>query len=124
MAFDWSEFYSAQGGRGVRATFTSGLDAWLGDEPGDALDLGCGDGVETHRLAELGWRVVAVDEDPGVEERVLAEVGRGAARPWWRCVRRASRLWGSCRPAISSTRASRCRSASRVAFSVPVGGHP
>jgi SAM-dependent methyltransferase len=79
MAFDWSEFYSAQGGRSVRPTFTGGLDAWHGDAPGDAIDLGCGDGVETRYLAERGWRVLAVDADPGVDERVRAAVGHDAA---------------------------------------------
>ena len=71
MAFDWSQFYEEQGGRGVRPTFQSALAAWEG-EPGEAIDLGCGDGVETRALAEHGWRVLAVDSDPGVEERVRA----------------------------------------------------
>jgi SAM-dependent methyltransferase len=79
MAFDWSGFYSAQGGRGIRPTFAGGLDAWQGDAPGDAIDLGCGDGVETRHLAERGWQVLAVDADPGVEERVRAVVGDDAA---------------------------------------------
>lgn len=71
MGFDWSQFYEKQGGRGVRPTFESALDAW-GGPPGDAVDLGCGDGVETRHLAERGWSVLAVDADPGVEDRVLA----------------------------------------------------
>ncbi|MFF1572931.1 class I SAM-dependent methyltransferase [Leifsonia sp. NPDC058292] len=88
MAFDWSEFYTAQGGRGVRPTFTAGLNAWRGDAPGDAIDLGCGDGVETRHLAERGWSVLAIDSDGDVESRVLAEVGEeGAERA---TVRRAT----------------------------------
>ncbi|MFF1876071.1 class I SAM-dependent methyltransferase [Kitasatospora herbaricolor] len=75
MVFDWSDFYTAQSGRGVRPTFTSGLEAWQGDRPGDAIDLGCGDGIETLRLAENGWHVVAIDADPDVEKRVGATVG-------------------------------------------------
>lgn len=71
MSFDWSRFYEQQGGREVRPTFTDALAAWIGP-PGYALDLGCGDGVETRALAANGWRVLAVDSDPGVAERVTA----------------------------------------------------
>ncbi|MFF2054038.1 class I SAM-dependent methyltransferase [Leifsonia sp. NPDC058194] len=71
MAFDWSQFYEQQGGRTVRPTFASALAAWPG-EPGDAIDLGCGDGVETRHLAKRGWNVLAIDSDPGVEERAIA----------------------------------------------------
>jgi SAM-dependent methyltransferase len=71
MAFDWSRFYEKQGGRGVRPTFEAALDAWDG-APGFAVDLGCGDGVETRELAERGWSVLAVDADPGVDDRVRA----------------------------------------------------
>jgi SAM-dependent methyltransferase len=78
MAFDWSQFYEKQGGRGVRPTFQSALAAWDG-EPGDAVDLGCGDGVESRHLAEHGWRVLAVDADSGVEERVRSGLSAEAS---------------------------------------------
>lgn len=78
MAFDWSQFYEEQGGRGVRPTFQSAMAAWEG-EPDEAIDLGCGDGVETRHLAEHGWRVLAVDADAGVEERVTAGLSPEAA---------------------------------------------
>ncbi|MGN6426034.1 MAG: class I SAM-dependent methyltransferase [Leifsonia sp.] len=78
MAFDWSQFYEKQGGRGVRPTFETALAAWDG-EPGFALDLGCGDGVETRALAERGWRVLAVDADPGVADRVVDGLAPDAA---------------------------------------------
>jgi SAM-dependent methyltransferase len=73
MAFDWSQFYEQQGGRSVRPTFASALSAW-GDAPGDAIDLGCGDGVESRHLLARGWNVLAVDSDTGVDERVRAGV--------------------------------------------------
>jgi SAM-dependent methyltransferase len=79
MAFDWSQFYEEQGGRGVRPTFESALAAWEGP-PGDAIDLGCGDGVESRQLVELGWSVLATDADPGVEERVRAGVSEAAGQ--------------------------------------------
>lgn len=78
MAFDWSQFYEKQGGRGVRPTFESALAAWDGPA-GSAVDLGCGDGVETRELAERGWRVLAVDADPGVDERVRAGLSEKAS---------------------------------------------
>src|SRR6478735_6743118 len=80
MAFDWSRFYAEQQGRSVRPTFARALELWEG-EPGDAIDLGSGDGVEARALATCGWDVLAVDADSGVEERVVAGLtGEVAAR--------------------------------------------
>ena len=78
MASDWSEFYTAQAGRGVRATFVAGLEARESRPPGRAIDLGCGDGVETRELLERGWRVLALDADHAVEDRVRSMVGDAA----------------------------------------------
>ncbi|WP_460519282.1 class I SAM-dependent methyltransferase [Humibacter antri] len=74
---DWSEFYTAQTGRALRPTFAAAMDAWReshGRTTGDAIDLGCGDGMESRALLASGWRVLAVDADPGVVERVTAGV--------------------------------------------------
>lgn len=71
MTFDWSRFHSWQSGRSVRQTFTAALEVWDGP-PGVAIDLGCGDGLEARHLAADGWRVLAVDADEDVEERVLS----------------------------------------------------
>ena len=78
MAFDWSQFYEKQGGRGVRPTFESAVAAWEGPA-GTALDLGCGDGVESRELAERGWQVLAIDSDPSVDERVRAGLSPDAS---------------------------------------------
>ena len=78
MAFDWSQFYEKQGGRGVRPTFESAVAAWEGPA-GTAVDLGCGDGVESRELAERGWQVLAIDSDPSVDERVRAGLSPSAA---------------------------------------------
>jgi SAM-dependent methyltransferase len=72
---DWSRFYEWQVGRELRATFLAGLEALHDRPPGFAIDLGCGDGLETRELIRLGWRVLAIDSDPGVDERVRAVVG-------------------------------------------------
>jgi SAM-dependent methyltransferase len=55
---------------------------------GDAIDLGCGDGLESRALVAAGWRVLAVDADPHVVERVTAAVP--AAERERLIVRRAS----------------------------------
>lgn len=75
MVGEWSGFYKAQAGRGVRATFLAGLEARGELPPGRAIDLGCGDGIETRELLDKGWRVLAIDADSGVEERVRATIG-------------------------------------------------
>lgn len=43
-----------------------------------ALDLGCGTGKSTEPLAELGYRVVACDESPGMLARCRARMGARA----------------------------------------------
>ncbi|QDZ14530.1 class I SAM-dependent methyltransferase [Humibacter ginsenosidimutans] len=94
---DWSDFYAQQAGRSVRPTFAAALEVWrasdgvaggestdpsgggdaAGDPSGvvgDAVDLGCGDGVESRALLSAGFRVLAVDSDEHVVERVTAGV--------------------------------------------------
>ncbi|MDQ1582318.1 MAG: tellurite methyltransferase [Microbacteriaceae bacterium] len=87
VTMDWTRFYEWQTGRELRATFLAGL-ASLGErQPGFAIDLGCGDGLETKELISRGWRVLAIDSAPGVTERVRAVVGaRGtpAVEVWQR----------------------------------------
>jgi SAM-dependent methyltransferase len=71
-SMDWSDYYSKQAGRTPRATFLAALEAREHREPGRAIDLGCGDGVETRALLDGGWSVLATDGDPGVVERVTS----------------------------------------------------
>jgi SAM-dependent methyltransferase len=70
---DWSDFYADQAGRAVRPTFAAALERWRdahGAAAGRAIDLGCGDGVESRALVAAGWRVLALDADARVVERV------------------------------------------------------
>jgi len=74
---DWSDFYTDQVGRSLRPTFVHARDIWRerhGDRVGDAIDLGCGDGLESRALLHDGWRVLAIDSDPHVVERVTSGV--------------------------------------------------
>jgi SAM-dependent methyltransferase len=50
------------------------LRGWLPRRPGAALDLGAGRGIGSYALAADGWRVTAIEPDPG------ATVGAGAIR--------------------------------------------
>lgn len=65
---DWKDYYNAVQGRGPRALFLEMLSLFKaqGVEPAgaQAIDLGCGDGVETALLLKEGWRVLATDQQP------------------------------------------------------------
>ena len=62
---DWEGFYSAVEGRALREVFVDALPLLPTASPDDralvAVDLGCGDGMETLVLLTRGWTVFAVD---------------------------------------------------------------
>jgi len=71
----WAEYNDRQRGRAARPLCAE-LIALAGDGAGrDAVDLGCGAGIETRALLRAGWRVHATDVAPGTRERVLAATG-------------------------------------------------
>ncbi|MEV6851122.1 class I SAM-dependent methyltransferase [Actinoplanes sp. NPDC051411] len=68
----WAEYNDSQQGRAARPLCAE-LITLDGDGAGrDAIDLGCGAGIETRALLSAGWRVYATDAAPGTRERVLA----------------------------------------------------
>jgi len=76
----WAHYYEYAAGRTVRDLFVEAMGRWSGP-PGTALDLGCGDGLESLTLLESGWTVHAVDSSPD-----------GIARTTYRCREHADRL--------------------------------
>jgi SAM-dependent methyltransferase len=56
---DWDEYFAAIATKPLHPLYGQ-LDRLLGD-PGSACELGCGVGQGVLHLAELGWRVLAVD---------------------------------------------------------------
>lgn len=67
----WAVYNAGQQTRDVRPLCDEVL-ALAGPGAGrSAVDLGCGAGVETRALLAAGWRVHAVDGEPGTLERVL-----------------------------------------------------
>lgn len=70
---DWARYYAASGDD-PRDTLLDALRRF-GDERGGrrlAVDLGCGTGRDTVELLRRGWRVLAIDGEPGDIERLLA----------------------------------------------------
>jgi cyclopropane fatty-acyl-phospholipid synthase-like methyltransferase len=63
---DWAAYYRHTLGREPRPLFAKGLAALTaaGTEPGQAIEVGYGDGTETLALLEAGWRVLAIDPAP------------------------------------------------------------
>jgi SAM-dependent methyltransferase len=65
------------------------------DEPGFAVDLGCGTGRDTLELLRGGWRVLALDREAEAIERVLAE-SDGDERLTAEVVRLEDATWPPC----------------------------
>lgn len=56
---DWPGYFKAVAGKEPRETMVKALG--LFDQPGLAIDLGCGEGRDTVELLARGWRVLAID---------------------------------------------------------------
>ena len=69
----WTAYYESQGDRAPRDLLLSTLDAF-GPGARDAMDLGCGTGIETVAILRRGWRVFAIDAEPAGIERLLVRV--------------------------------------------------
>ena len=75
---EWTVYYDANTDRSPRPMLLEVLDAF---EPlhGDAVDLGCGQGVDTLALLERGWTVFATDAEHEAIDRVRARVPESLA---------------------------------------------
>ncbi len=69
---EWTEYYAANDGRPPRAMLLDVLA--LFDAPGDAVDLGCGSGIDTVAMLEAGWKVFSADAQDEAVARLLARV--------------------------------------------------
>jgi SAM-dependent methyltransferase len=74
----WTDYYDAHETRAAREMLL-GVAASF-ERPGDAIDLGFGNGIETVALLDLGWRVHAIDAEPEAADRLAKRVPAGAAR--------------------------------------------
>ena len=63
MDTQWDDYYKAVSGRKPRKLLIETL-ARFDSDPGFAIDLGCGAGVETAELLRCRWRVLAIDNQP------------------------------------------------------------
>ncbi len=73
---DWAAYYRSTIGRAPRPLFAKGMAAAeaAGVVPGQAIEIGFGDGRETLALLEAGWRVLAIDPTPAAAEVLQAQV--------------------------------------------------
>ena len=73
---DWVAYYDEQGEREPREQLLDVLDRFDREgRVGDAVDLGCGQGIETMELLRRGWRVVAIDAEPDGIRRLRERAG-------------------------------------------------
>ena len=67
----WARYNDTQIGRTAPRELCATAMSLAGPGGGRvAIDLGCGAGVETRALLAAGWRVYAVDSEPGTPERL------------------------------------------------------
>ena len=67
---DWEAYYRATAGRNPSPWFIEAVD-YIDANHGQgrlAVDLGCGNGVESKALLDRGWRVLAIDSEPSAIE--------------------------------------------------------
>jgi cyclopropane fatty-acyl-phospholipid synthase-like methyltransferase len=78
---DWAAYYRHTVGREPRPLFVKGMAALeaAAIEPGQAVEIGFGDGTETLALLAAGWRVLAVDAAPEASEVLRGRVDGAAA---------------------------------------------
>jgi tellurite methyltransferase len=68
----WSDYYDENEGRDPREMLLQALATY--DEPGQAVDLGCGAGIDTLAMLQNGWRVFATDAEAEAIDRLRARV--------------------------------------------------
>jgi tellurite methyltransferase len=68
----WSDYYAENEGREPRELLLEVLATYA--EPGRAVDLGCGSGIETLAMLTRGWRVLATDAEEEAIERARQRV--------------------------------------------------
>jgi tellurite methyltransferase len=69
----WPTYYAANEGRPPRAQLLEVLDTFA--HPGQAVDLGCGAGIDTAAMLDRGWSVFATDAESEAIERLRRRVG-------------------------------------------------
>jgi SAM-dependent methyltransferase len=69
----WSDYYAANEGRAPRDQLLEVLGRF--SRPGNAVDLGCGAGIDTLAMLDRGWQVLAIDAEADAIERLRARAG-------------------------------------------------
>jgi SAM-dependent methyltransferase len=69
----WSDYYEANEGRAPRDQLIDVLATFA--EPGNAVDLGCGSGIDTLAMLDRGWRVLAIDAQAEAMDRLRTRAG-------------------------------------------------
>src|SRR6266508_2451691 len=77
-AGEWTEHYDENEDRAPREMLLEVLDAFGSEEP-QAVDLGCGSGIETLAMLERGWSVFAIDAEEEAILRVRKRVASSLA---------------------------------------------